>query len=74
MEELVLSLRPDERRERQARIRNRLLAATGLSDAEIANRMQKMFSVLTALELQRMWEEMFMIDLHSENRARSAWT
>lgn len=67
---LIRSLRPNEQRARQTRIRDRLLIDTKLSDHEIESRIQQIPAIPPSQELQRIWDEMFMIDLYPENRAR----
>jgi hypothetical protein len=69
VEHLIISMRPSEQQERLARMRYRLANEAGLSDHEINERLHlqpKFDDVLW----QGLWDEMFMIDLFPENRAR----
>jgi len=67
---LIISMRPNEQRERVERIRQRMLAETELSAAEIERRLTLLPPLPTTDDLQRVWDEMFMIDLYPGNRKR----
>ena len=67
---LLKSNRPAEGLKRAARIRERMLAETGLPKAEIESRMSLLPPLPSWEHLQHVWDEMFMIDLDSKNRER----
>ena len=70
IEPLIISMRPDERRKRIERLRSRLLTETGLSTAEVMHRSMRLPPLPFPADLQKMWDERFMIDLFPENRDR----
>jgi len=70
IQHLIISMRPDEHRRRVERIRARRLAENELSAAEIERRLTLLPAVHSPADLQRMWDEMFMIDLYPANRER----
>lgn len=67
---LIVSLRPDERRRRLDQMRARLRADVTLSAAEIEARLATVAPLHSWVGLQRMWDELFMIDLYPSNRER----
>lgn len=67
---LIVSLRPDERRRRLDRMRTRFLTDARLSADEIEARLATVASLPSWTTLQRMWDELFMIDLYPSNRER----
>lgn len=69
VERLIISMRPEVRNAQQVRLRQRLKAETPLSDEEIENRLRAM-PLGFPEESQKMWDEMFMIDLYPENQDR----
>lgn len=67
---LLKSSRPSERLRRAERIRARMLAETGLPEAEIDFRLRLMPHLPRWEDLQQVWNEMFMIDLDPKNHER----
>ncbi len=70
IEHLIISMRPDEQHRHAKRIRQSMLAANEWSMAEIERRLSRLPPLPSAVDLQRVWDEMFMIDLYPENRER----
>jgi hypothetical protein len=70
VESLITSMRPNEQRMRVDRIRQRVLAEGKWSAAEIERRLTHLPQSIPSIDLQRVWDEMFMIDLYPENRER----
>jgi hypothetical protein len=70
VENLIVSMRPDEQRLRRDRLRDWMLAQNRWSVAEIEDRLETLPKSAPPEELQRIWDEMFMIDLYPENRER----
>jgi hypothetical protein len=70
VESQIISMRPSEQRLRLDRIRQLMLAENLLSDAEIEHRLTFLSPIPSAVQLQQIWDEMFMIDLYPENRER----
>ncbi|TDF58119.1 hypothetical protein [Cupriavidus sp. L7L] len=70
MKRLIISRRPDEQRRRVERLRQRLLAEGQLAAAEIERRLIALPLFRSSDEMQRVWDEMFMIDLDPSNRER----
>ena len=70
VEQQIISMRPREQRLRIERIRQQMLAETQFSAADIEHRLKHLPSILPAVKLQQIWDEMFMIDLYPENRER----
>lgn len=70
VEWLITSIRPAERLRRTEQMRQRMLADTVLSALEIEHRLASLPSVASWVALQKMWDEMFMIDLYPRNRER----
>lgn len=70
VESQIISMRPSEQRLRLDRIRQLMLAENQLSAAEIELRLTFLSPIPSAVQLQQIWDEMFMIDLYPENRAR----
>jgi len=70
VEQLIISMRLDEQRRRVERIRRRMLAENEWSTVEIERRLSRLPPLPSAVDLQRVWDEMFMIDLYPENRER----
>lgn len=67
---LVLSLRPDVYEARKERIHKRLRALETWSEQEIESRLASLPKLPPSNELQRIWDELFMIDLYPENKER----
>lgn len=70
IERKIISMRPSERRLRIDRFRQLMLAENKLSAVEIEHRLTFLLPTLSAMQLQQIWDEMFMIDLYPENRER----
>ena len=70
VESLTKSMRPIERRERVARIRQKMILDGQFSMAEIESRLACLPLLRPWWEMQNIWDEMFMIDLYPENRTR----
>jgi len=70
VEWLIVSLRPSDCLRRTQEIRQRLLAETSLSASEIEGRLASIAPARSAVKLQQVWDEMFMIDLYPKNRER----
>lgn len=68
VESLVKSIRPTEQLTRMEKFRQRMHAETKLSASEVENRLAEMPRVAPWADLQRIWDEMFMIDLYPRNR------
>jgi len=69
-EQRVRSLRPAQQMQRSERLRQRLLAERGMPQSEVEEQLASLsFSNMT-VELQRTWDEMFLIDIYPENRQR----
>lgn len=66
-EHWVVSLRPDEQEARRASLLAQMLDP---SDADMLARMEDCFPLPPGDVLQRIWDEMFMIDLYPDNRDR----
>jgi hypothetical protein len=70
VEQLVVSMRPDEKIERTKRLR-RMITDEGVAlTPEIESRLAQLPRSLWPQEPQKVWDEMFMIDLYPENRER----
>lgn len=67
---LIISMRPDEQRRQVDRMRQFMLAYGKFSVTEIEHRLSHCPPIPSPIELQKMWDEMFMIDLFPENRER----
>jgi hypothetical protein len=67
---LIISMRPEEQHRQVDRIRQLMLADNKFSDWEIEHRLSYCPSIPSQVELQLMWDKMFMIDLFPENRER----
>ena len=67
---IVVSKRPEERQRRYERIRQKLHAQGDLAPAEVERRMAQLPATVPPTDWQRVWDEMFMIDLYPENRDR----
>ena len=70
VQQLIVSMRPEEQRLRADRIRQRMIAANRWPAAEIDRRLTFMPEFPSSTELQQAWDEMFMIDLYPGNRER----
>ena len=70
VKQLIVSMRPDEYPLRVDRIRQRMLAENRWSAAEIEGQLTLLPQSVPSSDLQRIWDEMFMIDLYPENRER----
>ncbi|CAB3754944.1 hypothetical protein [Paraburkholderia humisilvae] len=70
MKPLIISMRPEEQRLRVERMRYQMRVANTLSGVELERRLALLPPLPPPAELQRAWDEMFMIDLHPENRER----
>ena len=67
---LIVSMRRDQQRMQLNRIRQKMLEETRFSLAEIEYRLSQYSPSLQAALIQRLWDEMFMIDLYPDNRKR----
>lgn len=67
---LIVSVRPDERRQRLDWMRTRLRTDASLSAGEIEARLAAEAPLPSWTALQRTWDELFMIDLYPSNRER----
>jgi hypothetical protein len=65
---LIMSMRPCERLKRIERLSRRMLAETSLSESDIDRRLADLPEAPSPTDLQRMWDRMFMIDLHPPNQ------
>jgi hypothetical protein len=76
VEQLIVSMRQNEQCLQADRMRQRMLAENRWSAAEIDRRLALLPQTLPPNVLQRLWDEMFMIDLYPENRERFGvdWT
>lgn len=70
IERQIISMRPREQRLRIERLRQRMLAETQFSAVEIEHCLKFLPSTFSAVQLQKIWDEMFMIDLYPENQDR----
>jgi hypothetical protein len=66
--QVIISMRPDEQRMQVQRFRQRMIEQDMWSEAEIENRLSLLTPSLQANVIQRMWDEMFMIDIYPDNR------
>jgi hypothetical protein len=69
VEHMVLSLRPDVWERQLDRVRLKMREVTQFDDVEIDRRLRELPRLRSA-EYQLAWDQMFMIDLYSENRIR----
>ena len=69
-EQLIVSMRQDQQRLRVDRMRQQMLAENRWSAEEIERRLSQCSPSLQASMAQRVWDEMFMIDLYPDNRER----
>lgn len=70
MKRLIISKRPAEQRRRVERLRQKMLTEGKVADADIERRLMELPLFRSSDELQRVWDEMFMIDLYPSNRER----
>ena len=63
-------MRQDQQRMQVRRIHQRMVEQNRWSAAEIEHRLSLLTPSLQANLTQRLWDEMFMIDLYPENRER----
>lgn len=69
-EQLIVLMRQDQQRLRVDQFRQRMLAENRWSAAEIEHRLSRFSPSLQADVIQRLWDEMFMIDLYPDNQER----
>lgn len=69
-EQLIISMRPHEQQMQVQRLRRRMVEQNGWSAVEIEKRLSLLTPSLRAELIQRLWDEMFMIDLYPENRKK----
>lgn len=69
-QQLIISMRKNEQEKQADRIRERMFEETCLSSAEIEDRLSLLTQDLHTQLIQRMWDEMFMIDVYPENKER----
>ncbi|PHV38527.1 hypothetical protein CSQ95_14185 [Janthinobacterium sp. BJB304] len=69
-ENLIKSIRPDERSKRLERLRARFAAERELSDSKIEAQLARLPIVSPWEWQQEVWDHMFMIDVFPENRER----
>ena len=67
---LIVSMREDQQRMQMNRIRQKMLKETNLSPVEIKYRLSNFMPYDRARLIQKIWDEMFMIDLYPENKER----
>ena len=67
---LIVSMREDQQRRQMNRIRQKMLEETNLSPVEIKYRLSNFTPYDRARLVQKIWDEMFMIDLYPENKER----
>lgn len=67
---IIVSVRSDERRRRIDRMRARLRADPRLSADQIEARLAAVARLPSWIDLQRLWDRLFMIDLYPSNRER----
>lgn len=70
VESFIKSIRPAERLGRTERVRQRMLAESGLTALEIESRLALLPPIGPWVEWQLIWDQMFMIDLYPNNRER----
>jgi hypothetical protein len=70
IELLITSIRPAECVRRKERFRLQMRAYSRLSASEIESRLADLPPLPSPVELQQMWDTMFMIDRYPENRER----
>ncbi|MBW2031307.1 MAG: hypothetical protein JRH06_15575 [Deltaproteobacteria bacterium] len=68
--QVIISMRPDEQLKQVNRFRQRMAEENRFSAEEIENRLSLITPSLQVNVIQRLWDEMFMIDLYPENRER----
>jgi hypothetical protein len=68
--QVIISMRPDEQRKQVNRFRQRMAEENRFSAGEIENRLLLLTPSLQVSVIQRLWDEMFMIDLYPENKER----
>ena len=68
--QVIISMRQDQQRMQVHRIRQRMVEQNRWSAVEIEHRLSLLTPSLQANSIQRLWDEMFMIDLYPENRER----
>jgi hypothetical protein len=66
-EHLIISLRDDQQHLRKCRIRQLMLSHAFGSEEEIENKLSLLSPSFQKTLIQKMWDEMFMIDLFPEN-------
>ena len=69
-EQLIISMRQDQQQMQVNRIRQRMLDTKRWSTAEIERRLLYISPSVLADLNQRIWDEMFMIDIYPDNRER----
>jgi len=69
-EELIISMREDQQKVQVNRIRQRMLETNKWSTGEIERRLLNISPSLVANSTQKIWDEMFMIDICPGNRGR----
>lgn len=67
---LIISMRGDQQCVQMNRIRQRMVEANRWSLAEIERRLARVSASFHVKLIQRMWDEMFMIDIYPDNRER----
>ena len=69
-EQLIISMRKDQQHMQMNRIRQRMLEPNTLLSTEIEHQLSRFSPSLQGNLIQRMWDEMFMIDIYPDNRER----
>jgi len=69
-EHLIISMREDKQQMQKCRIRQLMLQNTNGSVQEIENKLSLISPSFQKLLIQKMWDEMFMIDPYPENEQR----
>ena len=68
--QVIISMRPEEKRKQLNRFRQRMAEENRFSSGEIENRLSYITPSLQVNVIQRLWDEMFMIDLYPENKEK----
>lgn len=68
--QVIISMRQEEKRKQLNRLRQRMAEENRYSVGEIEKRLSRITPSLQVNVIQRLWDEMFMIDLYPENREK----
>jgi len=72
IEWLIVPTRPAEHLRHKERVRQRILAENRFPSSETESRLAEVPPLPLWVELQQVWDQLFMIDLYPENRERFA--